>query len=90
LHPFIVELALDLQPFFPQSTAGQDGGKQPEWLGGFPDQDRRAGRKQRAGCKVCRGSKPGHAEGSHGDAQRARVTGNPHLTPHCPGIGEAR
>ncbi len=68
LHPFIIELALDLEPFFPQSAGGQDGGKQPERLGGFSDQSRRAGRNQRAGREVCRRSKPGHAAGSHDDA----------------------
>ena len=43
LHPFVVELALDAQPFFPQAAAiGQGGGEKPERLGGFPDQIRRS------------------------------------------------
>src|SRR5207249_736518 len=81
LHPFLVEFALDTQPFLPQSAAGQAKCKHPEWLGGFPDQIRRAGRKQRSGSKVRRRPKPEHAPSHHGDAQPARATENSHLTP---------
>ncbi len=82
LHHFVVETVLDAQPLLPQSATGQTKCKDPERLGGFPDQIRRAGRKQRSGCQVWRRSKRDHAPGHHGDAQRARVTENAHLTPH--------
>src|SRR5207249_6940010 len=65
LLPFLVELALDTQPFLPQSAAGQAKCKHPEWLGGFPDQIRRAGRKQRSGSKIRRDRKSTRLNSSH-------------------------
>ena len=49
LHPFVVELALDPEPFFHHAAFGQRRGEQAERLGGFANQLRHAGRHQCCG-----------------------------------------